>query len=83
MKELTAELKAKQLVNMYYAHSKTQNEAIQIVDGVLLRTLCQKIDSLHDHIFNRKDFDDALIKSQIQELKRWHEVCCEVSKLVK
>jgi hypothetical protein len=78
---ITPQDKANELVNMYYAHSKTQAETISIVENVLLNSLCQKIDSLHIHVFISQDFDDELIKSSIQQLKWWQEVSCEVGKL--
>lgn len=68
------ERKAYELVNMYYNHSRNQEEAIERAEGVLLGTLCEKIDSLHSHVFVRKDFDQPLIESSIKQLKMWQEV---------
>lgn len=79
MSNLT-EQKANELINMYYNHSNSQAEAIDIVDRVLLATICEKIDSLHGHVFFRKDFDLDLIGSSIQHLKYWQEVASEVQK---
>lgn len=79
--QMTPQEKAKELVNMYYSHAKTQAEALQMVDNILLGTLCERIDSLHGHVFFRKDFDIALIESAIQQLKWWQEVAYEIQQL--
>jgi len=78
---MTAKQKAKELVNMYYSYAKTQEEAIQMVDNVLLTTLCQKIDDLHLNALVNGDMDDNFIKPSIQVLKWWQEVAYEVSLL--
>lgn len=78
---MTAEAKAKELINMYYDHSKSQKQAIDICENVVLTTLCQKIDSLHDHVFHRKDFGQPLMESAIKHLKWWQEVASELQKL--
>ncbi len=80
---MEAEQKAKELINMHYRHCSSQQEAIDYVDKVLLTTLCQKIDSLHNHVFHVKDFDLPLIESSIQQLKYWQEVAYELQKISK
>jgi len=75
--------KAKELVNMYYAYAKTQEEAIQMVDNVLLTTMCQKIDDLHTNTVISGDMDENFVKPSIQVLKWLQEVAYEVSKLKK
>ena len=73
--------KARELVNMYYNHSTSQAEAIRMVEGVLLTTLCQIIDSLHGHVFFRRDYDEELMKTGINNLKWWQEVAYEVQQI--
>lgn len=81
-KKMDAEQKAKELINMYYGCNDTnQLGAIEMVERVLLGTLCEKIDSLHSHVFIRKDFDLPLIESQIQQLKNWQEVAAELQNI--
>jgi len=78
---MTPEEKAIGLINMYYNHSKSQHEAIIMVEEVLLTGFCQKVDSLHNHVFNTKDFDEALIKSSIQQLKYDQEIAYHVRQI--
>lgn len=73
--------KAKELVNMYYSYAKTQLEAIQLVENVLLNTICQKIDDIHRNVVERGDMDENYVKPSIQGLKWWQEVACEVESL--
>jgi hypothetical protein len=79
--DYAAELKAKDLVNQYYNHAKSQHEAIEIVERIVLTRLSQDIDSLHDHIFIRQDFDRPLIDSAIKGLKFWQEVAAELQRM--
>jgi hypothetical protein len=79
--EKTPEQKARELINMYYNHNETQLGAINSVDKVLMATICEKIDSLHGHMFFRMDFDLPLIESSIKHLKFWQEVAAEVQKI--
>lgn len=69
--------KAKELINMYYSYAKTQLEAIQLVENVLLNTICQKIDDMHRNVVERGDMDENYVKSSIQGLKWWTEVAVE------
>jgi hypothetical protein len=46
-----------------------------------MATICEKIDSLHGHMFFRMDFDLPLIESSIKHLKFWQEVAAEVQKI--
>ena len=78
---MTAEEKAKELVNMYYSHSRTQEQAMQLVDEAILTTMCQKIDDLHENTVIRGDMDENFVKPSIKVLKWWQEVANEVQKL--
>lgn len=78
---MDAKQKAKELVNMYYAHAKTQEQAIQLADNAILTTMCQKIDDLHMNAVIRGDMDENFVKPSIQVLKWWQEVAYEVSQL--
>lgn len=78
---ISAEEKAKELVNMYYAHAKTQEEAIQMADNAILTSICQKIDELHENVVIRNDMDKDYVKPSIKILKWWQSVACEVSRL--
>lgn len=78
---MTANEKARELINMYYGHSRSQLEAIEICERVVLTTMCQKIDSLHGHVFFRNDYDEALIKSAILQLKWQQEIAFELASI--
>jgi menaquinone-dependent protoporphyrinogen IX oxidase len=75
---MTAKEKAKQLVNMYYSHSKTQLQAVEICEKVVLTTMCQQVDSLHGHL---GDYDKALIVSSINQLKWQQEIAVELQRI--
>jgi len=77
---MTPEQKSLELINMYYNHSKSQKEAIGICNEVVLKTICQKIDSLHSHVSIKRDYDEALIMSSINQLKYWQEVAYYLQK---
>ena len=47
---MTAKEKARQLVNLYYSHSKTQLQAIEICERIVLTEMCKQVDSLHGHL---------------------------------
>lgn len=82
MKGITPEEKAKQLINTYYGCNNTnQLGAIEMVERVLLGTLCERIDNLHGHVFHTGDYDLDLIKSSILQLKNWQEVCVELDRI--
>ena len=78
---MEANQKAQELINQYYGYTKSQKEAIQAVDEVLLTRLCQDIDNLHGHHVIKKDYDEALVISAINSLKYWQEVAVEVKNI--
>lgn len=78
---MTAEKKAKELVNMYYAHAKTQEEAIRMADNAVFTTMCQKIDDLHLNTVLRGDMDENFVKPSIKVLKWWQEVASELQEI--
>ena len=77
----TAAEKAKELVNTYYGHSKSQLEAIEICERIILTNFCQQVDSLHGHVFVHEDYDRALIISSIKQLKWQQEIALELSRM--
>jgi len=77
---MTPEEKAKELVNMYYNHAKSQREAIAMADNVLLTRLCQDIDDLASKAENGAD-DYPVILSRIKQLKYWQEVAYHVAEI--
>jgi hypothetical protein len=79
---MTPEQKAKELINTYYGCNNTnQLGAIEMVERVLLGTICERIDSLHSHVVIRNDYDLELIKSSINQLKSWQEVAVEIDNI--
>lgn len=78
---MTAEQKARELINTYYGCNDTnQLGAIEMVERVLLGTICERIDNLYGHINYQKDYDAELINSAINQLKSWQEVAVELGK---
>lgn len=73
--------KAKDLVNKYYSFANNQLDAIQMVDNVVLTTLCQKIDSLDGHVNIKGDFDMQEIKDRVSEMKYWQLVAVELQNI--
>ncbi len=80
-KEITANQAANNLVNMYYNHSETQLEAIEISERVILTSMCQEIDSIHQHVCMDDDYDKELIQARIKCLKSKQEIVYELSKI--
>jgi len=78
---MTAKEKAKQLVNLYYSHSKTQLQAIEICERIVLTEMCQQIDSFHGHVCVSDDYDKALTISSINQLKWQQELALELQRL--
>lgn len=78
---MTAPDKAKELVNMYYTHARTQEQAIDMADKSVLTTMCQKIDKLHIATVKNGEMDENFVKPSIEVLKWWQEVSSELQKL--
>jgi menaquinone-dependent protoporphyrinogen IX oxidase len=78
---MTAQEKARELVNTYYGHSKSQLEAIEICERIVLTNLCQQTDSLHSHACIQEDYDNSLILSSIRQLKYQQEIALELSRM--
>lgn len=77
---MTVPEKVTELINMYYnCNAKSQREAIETVEEVVFIGMCQKIDSLHNHVTYRKDYDEALIISAINQLKWDQEMAFELN----
>jgi len=75
---MTAKEKARQLVNLYYSHSKSQSQAIEICERIVLAEMCKQVDSLHGHL---ADYDKALIVSSINQLKWQQEIAVELGRI--
>jgi len=78
---MKAKEKARQLVNIYYSHSKSQLQAIEICERIVLTEMCQQVDSLHDHTIIKNDYGKELIISYINQLKNQQEIAIELQRM--
>jgi len=79
---MTPQEKARQLVNMYYSHSKSQLQAVEICERVVLTEMCQQVDSLHGHVCGKDSYyDKDLIISAINQLKNQQEIAVELGRI--
>ena len=75
---MTPKEKARELVNTYYNHARSQKEAIRLAEKAILKTMFQKLQHLHSIA---ESIDKELFDSLMQECRYWESVLSEIENL--